>query len=351
MGTQLFDEVVGGLPPSTVDVNDIVRSERRRSPVRVTGIASAVVALSVAAGLGLTMGGGPGASSPPAGTRAATGDQGGSGTASASGTPFALVADNPETAAATAKRLQFALDAAVSKAAPGTKWLTGTAPKVSYKTTEPEGVDMFSGDGGVAYRGREGTVQLSILLLRPPADGPNKGKTIDPFACQSGAKCVDGKSPTAGRGNHVVRPVGPFLPKEAPQGSTMPTPCDRLAAPSLAPLLVGCVAGTNARWPQRRPGHGQGRVPSDGVAHRIDQALSSRSLDQVNGGASGGWSPRDGSRPFSFPPQNAVRAVRRHVGRRRAGGGNRTHAGAGSRCARAAARIAFRGSKAGRGHR
>lgn len=199
MGTQLFDEVVGELPPSAVDVNDIIRSEKRRSSVRATGIASAVVALSITAGLVLTMGGGPGASSPPAATQTATGTPSGSGTHGGSGARFALVADTAETAAATAKRLGIALDGAISKEAPGTKWLTGSVPKIAYKTTQPAGVDMFSGDGAMAYHGRKGTVALSILLLRPSAEGPDAGKAIDPLACQPGAKCVEGRSPAGAR--------------------------------------------------------------------------------------------------------------------------------------------------------
>jgi hypothetical protein len=183
MGTQLFDEVVGELPPSTVNVDDIVRREKRRGAVRrTTGIVAAVVTLSVTTGLGLTIGGGTGTSSPPVAS-AATPE-----------TRFALVADNAETATATAKRLQLALDGAVRRQAPGATWLTGEPPAISFKTTR-ERIDMFTGEGNVAYDGRKGGLHLGISLIRPIADGPNAGKTIDPLTCAADAKCVEGKAP------------------------------------------------------------------------------------------------------------------------------------------------------------
>lgn len=196
MGTQLFDAVVGELPPSTVDVDDIVRAEKRRSAVRTTGIASAAVALSITAGLGLTMGGGPGASSPPPATQAAPP---GSATSPTRDTRFALVADSPESAAATAKRLRAALGYAIKKEAPGATWLAGAPPKIFFKTTEPAGVDIFTGSDTLAYRGRKGTVWLGISIARPVADGPDAGQVFDPFACPADATCVPGKAPNGAR--------------------------------------------------------------------------------------------------------------------------------------------------------
>src|SRR5258705_10764271 len=101
MSTQLFDQVVGELPPSTVDVAGIVTREKGRSAVRrVTGLATVAVTLSVITALGLSMTGGTGVSSLPSVAGGASAPD-----STAPDTRFVLVANSEESAAATAKRL------------------------------------------------------------------------------------------------------------------------------------------------------------------------------------------------------------------------------------------------------
>jgi len=206
MGTQLFDEVVGELPTSTVDVDGIVRREKRRGATRrVAGLATAVVALSVTTALGLTMTGGTGASSPPS----AAGGASGGATSAAPDTRFALVADSKESAAATAKRLSYALDAAFRKEAPGAKWIfepgvpgeTGPSspPKLSYKTLQkPRSVDIFAGDSGVLNKGNKGSL---FLQTSPTVIKDEKGEVHRySMECSPKApKCVEGTAPNGAK--------------------------------------------------------------------------------------------------------------------------------------------------------
>jgi hypothetical protein len=171
MGTQLFDQVIGELPPSTVDVAGIVRREKRRRARQVTGVATAVVALSVASALGLSMTGGPGASSPPeAGRSAAAG-----GTGAVPDTRFALVAVTEETAAASAKRLSQTLGDALRKQAPGARWITepgvegrdtpdGRPPILTYRAgkDETKAQELFGGGQGLLNQGRKGSLHLGV---------------------------------------------------------------------------------------------------------------------------------------------------------------------------------------------
>ena len=201
MGTQLFDEVVGELPMSTVDVDGIVQKEKRRGATRrVAGLAAAVVALSVTTTLGLTMTGGTGASSPPSAAGGASG-----ATSAAPDTRFALVADSKESAAATAKRLSEALDAAFKKEAPGAKWIfepgvageTGpnTPPQLSYKTVQrPKSVDLFAGGSGVLNNGNKGYLFLQI----GPTDLKSEDGKVLRFSMECSPKvpkCVRGTAP------------------------------------------------------------------------------------------------------------------------------------------------------------
>ncbi len=171
MGTQLFDQLIGDVPPSTVDVAGIVRREKRRSAARrVTGVAAAVVTLSVTTAIGLSMTTSTGASSPPlAGGAAATG-------AVTPDTRFALVSLTEESAAVSAKRLGAALDAAFRKEAPGATWIfdpelpgetgpAGRPPKLSYHVVDRSGKkseELFSGSSGVLNEGRKGRLHLGV---------------------------------------------------------------------------------------------------------------------------------------------------------------------------------------------
>jgi hypothetical protein len=209
MGTHLFDEVIGDVPPSTVDVAGIVRRERRRGALRrVAGVATATVSLSVVTAIGLGLTGGTGASSPPS----ATGD-GSAAVPGAQDVRFALVALNQETASASAKRLSAALDAAFRKEAPTAKWIfnperpgqtgpDGVPPALAYRVVgAAKGVpeELFHGDSGVLNNGRKGNLHLGVNATGGPGeDGTMAGRTL---TCPSSGqrKCTAGKAPSGTR--------------------------------------------------------------------------------------------------------------------------------------------------------
>jgi hypothetical protein len=207
MDTQLFDEVIGEPPASTVDVGGIVRRENRRGAVRrVAGLATAVVSLSVATAIGLGLTGGTGASSPPVAG-------GGASAPAAPDERFALVADNRESASASAKRLGAALDSAFRKEAPGAKWIfnperpgqtgrDGVPPTLSYRVVgEAKGTpqELFHGDSGVLNDGRKGSLHLGVnATVGVSEDGTTIGRTLKcPPSGQR--KCTAGKAPSGAR--------------------------------------------------------------------------------------------------------------------------------------------------------
>jgi hypothetical protein len=173
MTKQLFDDFVGAPPPSTVDVPSIVAMERRRRGNRRIGLAAvAVAAVAVAYTAGVTLPHRAGRTTP----RAAS-------SPSASGAPlpgdastFRLVADDQESAQATARRLTATLDDAVRRVAAGVRWLGGNL----YGTPTADGPPptMISGDGGQSgdqmfYGGsnlqvgaRQGDLQLQVTDYR-----------------------------------------------------------------------------------------------------------------------------------------------------------------------------------------
>jgi len=204
MSTQLFEEVVGALPPSTVDVAGIVRREKRRSMFRnITGAATAAVALSVAVAVGLN--GTGGAKSPPVATGSAPATGSPATASPAPDTRFRLVADSTESAADTAKRLSKALDASVRKEVPGSEWIfepdyvgepkrpDGQLPDLDAKVRKgrpDQSGEMFAGVSGVQNDGRKGSFHL-IVAIDETADfskcGPDSGSTCTEGTTPSGA--------------------------------------------------------------------------------------------------------------------------------------------------------------------
>ncbi|WBB65871.1 hypothetical protein [Micromonospora sp. WMMD812] len=158
MTHQVFDELIGTPPPSRVDVDGIVRRERRsRSARRLGGALAAVLALALAVGVRDR----PGAAevTPRASASSPTAD-----------TRFRLVFDTDETADATARRLGQELDRAMRKVAPGAVWFwmpdqpgeprrpDGQAPTFSHRGR----ADLINGSSGLSYQGRRGALRLSI---------------------------------------------------------------------------------------------------------------------------------------------------------------------------------------------
>ncbi|MFC5006772.1 hypothetical protein ACFPIJ_54300 [Dactylosporangium cerinum] len=162
------------------------------------------VTLSVITALGLSMTGGTGVSSLPSVAGGASAPD-----STAPDTRFVLVANSEESAAATAKRLSEALDAAFRKEAPGAKWIfepsgphetgpDGQPPKLLYKGAKdaPKSLEMFAGDGGVLNRGRKGHLHLGIF--------PGKGVSDDPANQDGSVTC----SPTAQECKEGTAPNG-----------------------------------------------------------------------------------------------------------------------------------------------
>ncbi|SIN26805.1 hypothetical protein [Micromonospora cremea] len=175
MSHQLFDELIGTPPPPRVDVQGIVRRERRaRAARRLGGSLAAVLALAVAGGVSVAVrdqepGAAPGtpqavASSPATDTR------------------FRLVFDTDETADATAKRLSQELDRALRKVAPGATWTwmpdyldeprkpDGQPPQFTHRGT----ADFVGSSSGISYQGRKGSLSVSITpdVHRDASAGP-----------------------------------------------------------------------------------------------------------------------------------------------------------------------------------
>ncbi|MFC6020820.1 hypothetical protein ACFP2T_32205 [Plantactinospora solaniradicis] len=174
MNQQLFDQVVGTPPPSTVDVVAIVRREKRRSAVRRIGTTmAAVLGLAASAGILVTAQDGPAGVAPPP---------------VAVDNRFQLVASDRESAQLTAKRLAEALDEALRSAAPGARWIRsnifedaapdGQPPHLFTDNTLKQHEQMFSGGTGVLADGRKGMLELHIVRF-----GPVTGKRCDDPKC------------------------------------------------------------------------------------------------------------------------------------------------------------------------
>ncbi|GGO32564.1 hypothetical protein [Micromonospora parathelypteridis] len=178
MGHQLFDELIGTPPPPQVDVEDIVRRERRASSVRlIGGPLAALLALVVGVGVAVRdQGPGP-APGPPLAAPTPT----------AADTGFRLVFDTDESAEASASRLSAEFEAALREVVPGSTWFW--IPDHVGEARKPDGRppvfthhgrdDMVSGGSGVSYRGRRGPLGVSIspdVFESKPTDRPG-----DPF--------------------------------------------------------------------------------------------------------------------------------------------------------------------------
>jgi hypothetical protein len=192
-----------------VDVAGLVRREKRRGAVRRTALlATAVVALSGAAGLGLTMAGGTGASSPPVAMVSP------SPAVSPPDLRFRLVADTADSAKATAARLAKAFDGAFRKEAPGARWIyepdypgeTGpddrppsVAVKVRHGVPSPAGEMFFSGSG-VLNEGRKGGLHLSVVIFPGPDEVRAGTAYRDPMTCpKEQVECTEGTTPTGAK--------------------------------------------------------------------------------------------------------------------------------------------------------
>jgi hypothetical protein len=223
---QLFDEVVGELPPSTVNTGAIVQREKRRRVNRAVSFATALVALSVTAGV--TIGGMGGTSArPSAGPARPT---------QVTDTRFALAAYDDQSAAMTAKQLTRVFDEALHKEASNARWIfqpvyvgqpkgpDGVPPALEYKVRKGmpgKTGQMFFGISGVLNDGRKGTLHLAIVqsavhlmptgkvvnLLKCPPHGPKCIEAMGPDG-EATVLVIDGDKPSAGNFVNYVVNVG-----------------------------------------------------------------------------------------------------------------------------------------------
>ncbi|SHN20646.1 hypothetical protein [Cryptosporangium aurantiacum] len=190
MTQQMFDDLIGEPPPSTVDVDRIVRRVRRVRMMQRSALAFIVVAL-VATGASYFQTGTQSAAPPVA-----------------ADTRFRLVVDTEKAAEASGARLSEAYDEALQKAAPGFRWREGHPPVIS----DREAKDLFTVTGSIDYQGRSG-----LLLLR--VEGP-----YDPGPCKaSPAQCAEVRDAVE---NDAVRSLtctkdGDCVSRKGPQGQAM----------------------------------------------------------------------------------------------------------------------------------
>ncbi|WP_155369111.1 hypothetical protein [Catellatospora vulcania] len=173
MTQQLFDEVIGEVPAPAVDVDGIVRRERRGAAARRFGVVSTGGLALLAVGA-LVLGLGLGASPTPIAVPA-TSDVPGAPVAAGG---FRLMYGTPEEAAETAERLSQELDRAVLAAAPDRQWLS--FPTAPGDPQQPDGqpmqvkfvdkplmeggeLEVFAGRSGIAAGGRKGSLSLHIV--------------------------------------------------------------------------------------------------------------------------------------------------------------------------------------------
>ncbi len=240
---QLFDEVIGTPPPTTIDSRAIVRRDRR---ARAT-LWSTLGATALAAGLTvvvLTTGTGP-AGTPPMGAPPAD----------ASAVPdsrLQLRAATREEAQVTAEALKAALDTAVRAAVPSAQW-------------DPKGFDItvidyvsplgWIGPAGVTNRGTTGSVNVML-------HGFPTSMKIDPLTCATLA-AVPGKKADGQRGDN---------PASAP-------PCVDARTASGKPVVTYTVSSKDVQRFEVRIGLADNRVMT--VTTGGDEQTPALTLDDL----------------------------------------------------------------------
>jgi hypothetical protein len=151
MTKQLFDEVIGAPPPSTVDVERIITGRRRGAARRRLVAASTVaVAATVAIGMGVLP-------DRDAGTQASDQHRG--------KTPPTTAAPGPGHGKRSAASQTAAVDAALRQAAPGAEWIGGPLPGFTFE----DGASTFR--HGIRYQGRTGLLTVRIIFDPPATPG------------------------------------------------------------------------------------------------------------------------------------------------------------------------------------
>jgi hypothetical protein len=148
MTKQLFDEVIGAPPPSTVDVDRIITRRRRGAARRRLVVAGTVAAAAtVAIGIGALP-------DRDAGIQASDRHPG--------KTPPTTTAPGPQHGKRSAESQTAAVDAALRQAAPGAEWIGGPPPGFAFE----DGASTFR--HGMRFQGRTGQLTVRIIF-EPPA--------------------------------------------------------------------------------------------------------------------------------------------------------------------------------------
>lgn len=179
MGNQLFDELIGTPPRSNVDLEGIMRRERRSGAVRrLGGSLAAVLALAVAGGVVVGTGDQGPASAVP---RAAP-------ASSAADTRFRLVFDTREAADATAKRLSAEMDKAFRKEAPGGTWISDLDGSDRFRIFYKEQGDnppILGGGSTFSVGGRKGRLLLNIFPMSSSSFSCERPDGSDDHDCET----------------------------------------------------------------------------------------------------------------------------------------------------------------------
>jgi hypothetical protein len=189
----LLTESIGPLPPSTVDVGQIVRRERRMLAARRSGMAlTALVALALTGAVVLT----PHGSAPPA-----TGAAPPAATSSGPDGRIQLVALDKATADSIAKQLTAALNEATARYAPEATWIPdkpgdeGAHVTSVFSKNNKETPYFYSGGGLTLTNKVEGS--LTLFIGRDLDKGELYEKPLPPLPLECGdeAGCSVRKGP------------------------------------------------------------------------------------------------------------------------------------------------------------
>jgi len=160
MTQRLFDELVGAPPPSTVDVEGIVRRRRRaHARRRWAGTAVGLTALTAAVAFGGVPGGLDGGI-PDGGSAPA-------GKVRAQPAPPRPPAAGKRSAAS----LTQAVNTALRQQAPGARWIGATEALPEFTWEEIDGIGANTFRHGVRADGRAGELTVRIIIDAPPQAG------------------------------------------------------------------------------------------------------------------------------------------------------------------------------------
>ncbi|EXG82350.1 hypothetical protein [Cryptosporangium arvum] len=171
MTQQMFEDLVGQPPPSTVDVDAIIRDRTRRRRIRQAPMVMAAVAV-VAVGATIAGFG-------HLGTGTTSRDDVVVGKAPAGGTKIRLVVDTAEGKAKSAEELTKAYDEAVKKAVRGAEWKDGKPPRVTDEEAAPPAEFIFGAT--LIVDGKPGAL---VIQIENAGEGPDDLATF-PLNCDN----------------------------------------------------------------------------------------------------------------------------------------------------------------------